>query len=399
MPISAADDEARGDACQAGRGLLPQRAVLGELDRLQDHLPRRREQHRVQQLGRERRARSGTGCRSPAGRCQACARTRRASVRALHGDRDLVADHARAPGDRPRRSGRGCGRARSSLKVTGTMPLSLEAGPACITPIRSARMIASSMSWVMNSTVLRRRAPDPLQLALHVGAGVRVERGERLVHQQHLRLVGEHARDLDALLHAAGQLGRDACGPGPSARPARDSAAPVARARRAARRACAGRTRRCPAPTASGSSESSPWKTTPRSAAGPAIGLPAIADVARARRLEARHHVEHGGLAAAAGAQQAEELAGLDVEREVADGNVIAALHRAIDLADLRELNERHGPALPRRPRRLEKAHVFRSAGLQLAQNHERTGVALRSTKIRCRRRFGRCAGRRRRPA
>src|SRR5258707_13015171 len=34
-----------------------------------------------------------------------------------------------------------------------------------------------------------------------------VECGERLVHQQYLRFVGEHARDLDALLHAAGQLG------------------------------------------------------------------------------------------------------------------------------------------------------------------------------------------------
>ena len=40
------------------------------------------------------------------------------------------------------------------------------------------------------------------------GAGMGVERGERLVHQQHLRLVGQHAGDLDALLHAAGELGR-----------------------------------------------------------------------------------------------------------------------------------------------------------------------------------------------
>ena len=52
------------------------------------------------------------------------------------------------------------------------------------------------------------RAADAHQLALHVGAGVGVERRERLVHQQHLRLVGQHAGDLDALLHAAGQLGR-----------------------------------------------------------------------------------------------------------------------------------------------------------------------------------------------
>ena len=35
-----------------------------------------------------------------------------------------------------------------------------------------------------------------------------VERGERLVHQQDLRLRGERARHRDALAHAAGQLGR-----------------------------------------------------------------------------------------------------------------------------------------------------------------------------------------------
>ena len=35
-----------------------------------------------------------------------------------------------------------------------------------------------------------------------------VERAERLVHQQDLRLGGERARDRDALAHAAGQLGR-----------------------------------------------------------------------------------------------------------------------------------------------------------------------------------------------
>ncbi len=37
---------------------------------------------------------------------------------------------------------------------------------------------------------------------------MRIERRERLVHQQHLRFVGEHARDLNALLHAAGQFRR-----------------------------------------------------------------------------------------------------------------------------------------------------------------------------------------------
>ena len=43
---------------------------------------------------------------------------------------------------------------------------------------------------------------------LQMGAGQRVERAERLVHQQHLGLHGERAGDADALLHAAGDLVR-----------------------------------------------------------------------------------------------------------------------------------------------------------------------------------------------
>ncbi len=45
--------------------------------------------------------------------------------------------------------------------------------------------------------------PQRHQLLLHLAAGERVERRERLVHQQHRRLHGERARDRDALLHAA----------------------------------------------------------------------------------------------------------------------------------------------------------------------------------------------------
>ena len=47
---------------------------------------------------------------------------------------------------------------------------------------------------------------------LQVGAGLRVDRGERLVHEQHLGLVGDRAGDRHALLHAAGELPRVALG-------------------------------------------------------------------------------------------------------------------------------------------------------------------------------------------
>ena len=51
-------------------------------------------------------------------------------------------------------------------------------------PMRSARKIASPMSWVMKRTVLAVRLPDARQLVLQDGARLRVERGERLVHEQ-----------------------------------------------------------------------------------------------------------------------------------------------------------------------------------------------------------------------
>ena len=43
---------------------------------------------------------------------------------------------------------------------------------------------------------------------MHGSTRVRIERRERFIHQQHLRLVGEHTRDLDPLLHAAREFGR-----------------------------------------------------------------------------------------------------------------------------------------------------------------------------------------------
>ena len=46
------------------------------------------------------------------------------------------------------------------------------------------------------------------QVALQHHAGLRVDRGERLVEQQHVRIDGERARQRHALAHAAGQLVR-----------------------------------------------------------------------------------------------------------------------------------------------------------------------------------------------
>ena len=81
-------------------------------------------------------------------------------------------------------------------------------GPGVITATRSPRKIASSTLWVMNITVSRDAHRDAAELLLQRHARLRVDGGERLVHQHHLRRVGERARDRDALLHAAGQLVR-----------------------------------------------------------------------------------------------------------------------------------------------------------------------------------------------
>ena len=81
-------------------------------------------------------------------------------------------------------------------------------GAADITTMRSARISASSMEWVMNSGGLAAGGVDAQQLPLHDLARHRIERGERFVHQQHFGIGGQDARQGDALLHAAGQLRR-----------------------------------------------------------------------------------------------------------------------------------------------------------------------------------------------
>ena len=49
-------------------------------------------------------------------------------------------------------------------------------------------------------------AVQPDDLVLHVAPDQRVERGERLVEEQHLRVAGQRSGQADALLHAAGEL-------------------------------------------------------------------------------------------------------------------------------------------------------------------------------------------------
>ncbi len=74
--------------------------------------------------------------------------------------------------------------------------------------MRSAIFTASSMSWLTNRIVFLQRALHAQELVLDHLAIHRIERAERLVHQQHRRIGGERARDTDALRLAARQFVR-----------------------------------------------------------------------------------------------------------------------------------------------------------------------------------------------
>ena len=74
--------------------------------------------------------------------------------------------------------------------------------------MRSARRAASRTLCVTNSTVNDRSAPELLELVVQQVARHRVERAERLVHEQHVGVLRERAGERDALAHAAGQLVR-----------------------------------------------------------------------------------------------------------------------------------------------------------------------------------------------
>ena len=74
--------------------------------------------------------------------------------------------------------------------------------------IRSASLMASSMSWVTKHDGLAQPALQVEQLVLEAGPDDRVDGAVGLVHQQHRRVGGQGPGDADALLLAAGQLGR-----------------------------------------------------------------------------------------------------------------------------------------------------------------------------------------------
>ena len=108
--------------------------------------------------------------------------------------------------------------------------------PACsirpwfITTTRSASAIASSWLWVTWMKLMPSSRLQALQLLAHLHAQEGIERRQRLVEQQHLRVGDQRARQRHALLLAARKLGRQPGGVGLHLR--RASACSSARARR-----------------------------------------------------------------------------------------------------------------------------------------------------------------------
>ena len=72
--------------------------------------------------------------------------------------------------------------------------------------MRSESNTASGIEWVMNKTVFGRSDQIRSNSRTHLVAGERIERRERLVHQQNVRIEQQRAGDGDALLHAAGEF-------------------------------------------------------------------------------------------------------------------------------------------------------------------------------------------------
>ena len=78
--------------------------------------------------------------------------------------------------------------------------------PFLSTAMRSPSLIASSMSWVTKTIVLRMRCLQAQELVLQALAVDRVDGAERLVHEHQRRVGGQGAGDADALALAAGEL-------------------------------------------------------------------------------------------------------------------------------------------------------------------------------------------------
>ena len=190
--------------------------------------------------------------------------------------------------------------------------------------------------------------PQLEQQVAHVGAGDLVERGERLVHQQDRRAEGERAHERDALLHAARQLVRvRLLEPGEADRVEQPGDLGV---RQRLLLGAAAPVQAAQEPDVVGHGlprhERRRLGHEPVLLAGAGgVGAAAGHQHGAARRaLQAADDAQQGGLAAAARPQQADELAGADVEVHTGQRSdrPAAAGEQLVDVAQRHQRVDRH---------------------------------------------------------
>ena len=151
------------------------------------------------------------------------------------------------------------------------------AGRRPITSTRSDRNTASRMLWVTKTTVLRLACQMRSSSTAHLVARDRVERAERLVHQQDARIVHERPADRGALAHAARELARQHAGEFVDLRHAQQLAARAASyCARGSRSSSIGKQHVVAAPCATAAAPGSGTRRRPRGAA-PRPARPLIA--------------------------------------------------------------------------------------------------------------------------
>ena len=207
---------------------------------------------------------------------------------------------------------------------------------------------------------------DAADLLAQLHAHLRVERRERLVEQEHARLDRQRARERDALLHAARELVRVALA----------GVAEPDELEQLFDRACAGRPSRCLRIRSPYSTFCSAvmfgkrlyaWKTMPMSrrlGGTRVMSLPSTRIAPGVGAVEAGDEAERGRLAAAARAEQGEELALLEREVDPVERDDVA--ERPAQLAGARRApsarSRRPGPAPPA-PRADEQEREHRGPG------------------------------------
>ena len=156
--------------------------------------------------------------------------------------------------------------------------------PSSISTMRSASATASATSWVTRIAVKPSRRHTAFEQRLHLDAGQRVERAERLVEREKARAADERARERDALLlpareHRRAIRRRGRRGRRPRALRARRSRAPGSSRRRRVRL----RHWRARSPRAAAAAPGTSRAPRPR----PRCGRPPSATRARVGRVEA----------------------------------------------------------------------------------------------------------------